>query len=209
MKVILLNGSPRKGWNTDMMLQKAAEGAREAGAETEIINLYDLNYKGCRSCYGCRAKANKNVGHCVWNDDLKAVLQKIDKADALIIGSPIYYADVTAEVRAFLERFLYQYQDYDIGSTNATGQLKTACIYTMNVPEEYSKMMGVAPKYEGLLSMCSKYVGAVEAYETLHMKNYEKFHFGTVDTDRRFELREKQFPKDLEKAYELGKRVCA
>jgi len=79
----------------------------------------------------------------------------------------------------------------------------------MNVPEEYSKMMGVAPKYEGLLSMCSKYVGAVEAYETLHMKNYEKFHFGTVDTDRRFELREKQFPKDLEKAYELGKRVCA
>lgn len=209
MKVILLNGSPRKGWNTDMMLQKAAEGAREAGAETEIINLYDLNYKGCRSCYGCRAKANKNVGHCVWNDDLKTVLEKIDKADALIIGSPIYYADVTAEVRAFLERFLYQYQDYDTGSTKATGQLKTACIYTMNVPEEYSKMMGVAPRYEGLLSMCSNYVGAVEAYETLHMKNYDKFHFGTVDTARRFELREKQFPKDLEKAYMLGKKVCA
>ena len=81
-------------------------------------------------------------------------------------------------------------------------------IYTMNVSEEYSKVMGVAPKYEGLLSMCTEYIGTVEAYETLHMKNYDKFHFGTVDIERRFELREKQFPLDLEKAYELGKKVC-
>jgi len=153
MKVILLNGSPRKGWNTDMMLQKAAEGAQAAGAETEIIHLYDLNYKGCRSCYGCRSKKNKNAGHCIWNDDLKAVLEKVDQADALIIGSPVYYADVTAEVRAFLERFLYQYQNYDTGGTNFKGHLKAACIYTMNVPEEYAKVMGVAPKYEGLLKM--------------------------------------------------------
>lgn len=62
--------------------------------------------------------------------------------------------------------------------------------------------------YEGLLSMCTEYIGTVEAYETLHMKNYDKFHFGTVDIERRFELREKQFPLDLEKAYELGKKVC-
>ena len=208
MKVILLNGSPRKGWNTDMMLQKAAEGAKDAGAETEIIHLYNLNYKGCRSCYGCRAKANKNVGHCVWNDDLKAVLEKIDKADGLMIGSPIYYGDVTAEVRAFFERFLYQYQNYDDLSSNFKGHLKAACIYTMNVPEAYSQVMGVALKYEGLLKMVADYVGTVESYETLHMKNYEKFHFGSVDTERRFELREKQFPLDLEKAYALGKKVC-
>ena len=111
MKVILLNGSPRKGWNTDILLHKAAEGAESVGAETEIINLYELNFKGCRSCMACNMDG-KSWGHCAWNDDLKEALDKIDRADGLILGSPIYFGDVAAEMRAFLERFLFQYTNF-------------------------------------------------------------------------------------------------
>ena len=56
MKTILLNGSPRKNWNTAMLLKEAEKGAREAGSETEYIDLYDLQYTGCRSCMACKRK---------------------------------------------------------------------------------------------------------------------------------------------------------
>lgn len=60
MKVIAINGSPRKNWNTHKLLNAALEGAKSMGAETEIIHLYDLNYTGCRSCFACKRKGLQN-----------------------------------------------------------------------------------------------------------------------------------------------------
>jgi len=59
MKAIAVNGSPRKTWNTAQLLKKALEGAAGAGAETKIIHLYDLNFKGCTSCFACKRKNSK------------------------------------------------------------------------------------------------------------------------------------------------------
>ena len=70
MKVIAVNGSPRKNWNTTTLLQKALDGAKSKGADTEIIHLYDLNFKGCTSCFACKRKNNLNIGHCAMKDDL-------------------------------------------------------------------------------------------------------------------------------------------
>ena len=58
LKALFINGSPRKQWNTAQLLQKALEGARDGGAETEMVNLYDrdMNYKGCMSCFACKVK---------------------------------------------------------------------------------------------------------------------------------------------------------
>ena len=56
MKIIAINGSPRKNWNTHILLEKCLEGAKETGAETELINLYDINFKGCISCFACQRK---------------------------------------------------------------------------------------------------------------------------------------------------------
>ena len=56
MKVLGFNGSPRKNWNTAMLLEKALEGAASEGAETELIHLYELNYKGCISCFACKTR---------------------------------------------------------------------------------------------------------------------------------------------------------
>jgi multimeric flavodoxin WrbA len=76
MKIIAFNGSPRKNWNTAMLLQKALEGAASEGAQTELIHLYDLNYKGCISCFACKTREGKSYGRCAVKDELTPVLKK-------------------------------------------------------------------------------------------------------------------------------------
>ena len=89
MKTIILNASPRKNWNTAQLLQSAQKGAESVGALTEYIDLYDLNFTGCRSCLACKRKgAERNK--CYWKDDLSPLIEKILQADSVIIGSPIY-----------------------------------------------------------------------------------------------------------------------
>ena len=89
MKVYAINGSPRKNWNTAMMLEHALAGAASQGAETELINLYDLNFKGCISCFACKLKGGKSYGKCTVKDGLTPVLEKLAQADAFILGSTI------------------------------------------------------------------------------------------------------------------------
>ena len=87
MKIIAVNAGPRKGWNTDTLIEKAMEGAREAGAEVEKFDLFRLEkYTGCISCFGC--KKEKFKGHCIVRDGLTQVLDAIRETGGLIIGSP-------------------------------------------------------------------------------------------------------------------------
>ena len=91
VKALFINGSPRKNGNTAQLLKRAMDGAREAGAEVEMVNLYDrsLNYKGCMSCFACKLKGGKK-GVCSFKDDLQPILQKAVEADVLVCGSPNY-----------------------------------------------------------------------------------------------------------------------
>ena len=109
MKVIAINGSPRKNWNTATMLEKALEGTASEGAETELIHLYDLNFKGCTSCFACKLKDGKSYGKCAMKDELTHVLDKLKDVDAVILGSPIYLGNCTGEMRSFMERFIFPY----------------------------------------------------------------------------------------------------
>ena len=106
-KMILLNASPRKNKNTAQMLESVMKGAQEAGAECELIHLTSLNYKGCMSCMACKRTGNKCGGLCIQKDDLHPVLEKILEADALVIGSPIYWSDPTGMFRNVIERLLF------------------------------------------------------------------------------------------------------
>ena len=130
MKVLAINGSPRKGWNTDTLLKKALEGAASAGAETEMVHLYDLKFRGCVSCLGCKLRKEPRPNRCILRDDLTAVLDKAHEADAIILGSPIYFSEITGEARSFLERFLFQYlnyEDYSKPFGPASMQRSSAC----------------------------------------------------------------------------------
>ena len=94
-KIIAVNASPRKGWNTDTLIMEAAGGAESAGAEVQKFDLFRLDrYTGCISCFGC--KREKFKGHCICRDGLTQVLDAIRESDGLIIGSPNYLSEMTA-----------------------------------------------------------------------------------------------------------------
>ena len=102
MKVIAVNGSPRKDGNTYLALKTACDILNEQGIETEIINVGSMNITGCKACGGCAGK-----GKCVLNDGFNDVADKAAEADGIIIGSPVYYAGVNGTLKCFLDRFFY------------------------------------------------------------------------------------------------------
>ena len=103
-KIMIIDGGPRRNVNTAGMLQAFAEGAKSAGKDVEVktVRLYDLDYKGCMSCMACKIKGR--VSHiCKFKDALTPILEEIAQADGLVLGSPIYFGDVTGQMRTFLE----------------------------------------------------------------------------------------------------------
>lgn len=106
MKTIVLNASPRKNWNTAQLLKSAQSGAESVGAETEYIDLYDLNFSGCHSCLACKRKGVQRC-HCFWKDDFSPILDRIFSAGTLMIGAPIYFGDTTSQFHAVLERLRF------------------------------------------------------------------------------------------------------
>ena len=132
MKLIAINGSPRKDWNTGTLLSKVLEGAASQNAETELINLYDLQYKGCTSCFSCK-KIN-GVRVCAMKDDLTPILEKLRTVDGVVFGSPIYFMNVTAGMAAFMERFLFPYVIYSAETpTVFPRKIPSSFLYTMNL----------------------------------------------------------------------------
>ncbi len=141
MKVIGINGSPRKQWNTATLVNKALEGAASAGAEVEMINLYTQTFRGCVSCFACKRKGSKTHGLCAVRDELTPILKKALEADAIVIGSPVYFSYPTAYTRAFIERFLfpldsYMYED-GVRQRILDRVMPAGIIFTMNCPEEW------------------------------------------------------------------------
>ena len=103
MKVIGFNGSPRKEWNTATMLKSALEGAASKGAKTELVHLYDLDFKGCTSCFACKLKGGKSYGRCAMRDDLTPFLKEVETADGIILGCPTYYGTLPGKMKAVID----------------------------------------------------------------------------------------------------------
>jgi len=99
MRVLGILGSPRKEGNTDILLQELLKGARSKGARTEEIYLPGMNFKGCIECGGC----NK-TGICILKDDMTPIYAKLRSADIVILASPIFFAGVTAQLKAMIDR---------------------------------------------------------------------------------------------------------
>jgi len=115
MKAIAINGSPRKKWNTATLLESALSGCEAAGAETELVHLYDYAYQGCSSCFNCKKIGGKSYGCCATRDELSPVLDRALQADILLLGSPIYFHTETGEMRSFMERLIFPNLSYTPG----------------------------------------------------------------------------------------------
>ena len=212
MKFIGVNGSPRKKWNTATLLEKALEGAASQGAETELIHLYDLDFKGCISCFACKTRDGESYGTCAVKDDLTSTLKKVEEADAVILGSPIYFFDVTGEMRSFLERLLFPYLTYtDPPQSLFRKKIKCGMIYTMNATEEEMKQYGFGQNL-GLLEMILQMIlGASESlhsFDTCQFKDYSKVVGDRFDPEKKERRRREVFPKDCEKAFQMGVRFA-
>lgn len=208
MKTIILNGSPRKNWNTALMLKEAKKGAASVGAETEYIDLFDLNYTGCRSCMACKRKGAERC-KCFWKDDLSPVIDHIFAADAMIIGSPIYLGDVTSQVHGLIERLHFCALSYDDYSYYFTGKVDVGVILTMNAPKAYYNL-AYRKKAKEVARTFRALNGEVEVYaccDTLQVADYSRYDMGSFNEAHKKEMREKQFPQDLEKAFEMGARL--
>lgn len=209
MKIIAVNGSPRKEWNTATLLKKALEGAASAGATTELAHLYDLNYKGCTSCFACKIKGGKSQGHCAMKDDLTPLLERLETADAVIMGSPVYFGSTSGEMRSFQERFAYQYLEYsNPPGTNFSGKINIGFLYTMNVPEEIMLQWGYNRVFESCEGWAGRaFKGQVKSlcvYDTLQFVDYSKVVAGYFDPEKKKKRREEVFPADCQRAFEFG-----
>jgi len=209
MKVIAINGSPRKKWNTATMLEKALEGAASEGAETEIIHLYDLNFKGCTSCFACKLKDGKSYGKCAMKDELTHVLDKLKDVDAVILGSPVYLGNSTGEMRSFMERFIFPYLVYSTSPMSLyTKNIPVGYIYTLGAKEEYFDMFGfhkVIELNEGVATRIFGYSESLYSTDTYQFDDYSKYVADRFDPAEKAKRRAEVFPRDCEKAFELGK----
>ncbi len=109
MKIVSLLGSPRVESNSSTIAKRFCATAEKLGAEVSTFTLNDLNYRGCQGCYVCKTKLDR----CVLEDDLTEVLEAVRETDILVLATPIYYWDVTSQLKAFLDRtFSYLVPDF-------------------------------------------------------------------------------------------------
>ena len=212
VKALFINGSPRKNFNTAQLLQKAMEGAREAGAEVEMVNLYDrnLNYKGCMSCFACKVKGGKK-GVCSFPDDLKPIMECAMEADVLVCGSPVYCGYPTAGLRAFMERLIFPAVNYaDFRHPVINKPKRSATIFTMNCPDEE---MYRANNYHILMDTNAHQLSMFGPTEVLYsfdnyqFNDYSRYDAEGLPAEWKAEKHRTQFPLDLDAAYNLGRRL--
>ena len=103
MKILGISGSPRKG-NTEWMVDRVLEAARNAGAETELILLRKADIHLCRGCLSCEMGADRQPGVCVIKDDMAPLLGKMLAADAFVFGTPVYFYLLSALLKNFMDR---------------------------------------------------------------------------------------------------------
>lgn len=201
-KIVAINGSPRSGWNTDMLIDEAIKGAESKGYEVQKFDLYKLeHFTGCISCFGC--KRASHIGECVVKDGLKPVLDAIKDADGIIMGAPNYFGDLCAEFKLFYERLVFPYLTYNSEKPCCNERkIPVLLIMTSNAQSNfYQKMLA---NYKGVLET---FIGPTKIFvsgETLQVKDYSKFNWTFFDGPQRVERREKVFPKELKEAYDLG-----
>jgi len=156
MKVLAFVGSPRKSGNTAVLVDEIVKAAAGKGAETETVFLNELNYRGCQACMSCKTKTET----CVQKDDVTPLIDKIQGADAVVIGSPVYMGQVTGQTKLFIDRW-YSLIRGDFTSRLNPGK-KMVMVLTQGQPD--AEMFSGIPKgYKGMFKGLAK----VESFESL------------------------------------------
>jgi len=207
MYVIALNGSPRKTGTTALLLNKALEGAVSQGAEVEFIQLNHIKMKGCQGCFSCKKRGGKSYGRCVLKDGMTPLYEKIERADALFLGSPLYFHAVTSDMKMFIER-MYPYFSYKKLTSVFPRKINVGLIYTMGADDEQMKIW--YRKYikmnQFMMSLLFGTAETLVSTDTLHVDDYSGIVADGLEPviDRKMKHRLEAFPVDCQKAFEMG-----
>lgn len=106
MRVLAISSSPREGGNSDVLCGQFLKGAQEAGHETEKVRLAEMGLSPCEGCYKC-----SNSKHCVHEDGMDALLQKLIDADVIVLAAPVYFYSMAAQMKIFIDRCLPRYRE--------------------------------------------------------------------------------------------------
>ena len=207
-RIIIIDGGPRRNMNTAKMLQRLAEGAQSAGKDIELknIRLYDLDYKGCMSCMACKLKG-KASNICRFKDTLTPILEEIAQADGLVLGSPIYFGEVTGQMRAFLERLTFPWLSYNDYSLTAPKRMPVVLIETMNGTPDRNNSNG----YGTMVYCITTALGRpqhIVGYNTCQVAKYDNYELGGFSEEAKRAWREAHWEEDLQKAYDAGRQMA-
>ncbi|MFQ6077579.1 MAG: flavodoxin family protein [Thermodesulfobacteriota bacterium] len=189
MKILGICGSPRRGGNTDGLLKEALRGAEEGGAEVEEIILRDKTISPCLEIYGC-----KEDGRCVIEDDFQEVAEKMIRADAFILASPIFFYTVSAHTKMFMDRCQsFWVKRYLLKKPIAPGKSRRKGAF-ISVGATRGKRL-----FEGVTLTVRYFFDAldVDLSETLLVRG----------VDGKGEIFD--HPEEIRAAYELGRRLVA
>ncbi|EML6499000.1 TPA: flavodoxin family protein [Clostridioides difficile] len=185
VKVLAFMGSPRKKGNVDTILDEIIKGVNDNNVEVKKYYLNDMNIKGCQGCLYCR-----KVPTCAFKDDMIEIYKDIKSAEYIIIGSPVYICQVSAQTKLLLDRL------YPLTEINKSkhiprfGQKKLIMVYTQAAPASF---------------LFKKYF----KYTSKHLKGMGLNHYKTIVATKAFERNstKKNF-KVLRKAYKLGMKIA-
>lgn len=152
MKIVTLLGSPRTKGNSASIAARFNETAAQLGAETRIFELNRLSYRGCQGCYACK----KSLDRCVLKDDLTEVLAAVQEADVVVLATPVYYGDVTSQLKGFIDRS-YSYLKPDYLTNPQPSRLspkKLIFVLTQGHPDE-TLFADIFPRYDTFLKWMS------------------------------------------------------
>lgn len=212
-KIIIIDGGPRLFMNTASMISAFVQGVKEGGGVANVVRLYDIDYKGCRSCMACKLKG-QNTAVCRFPDGLTETLKDCYEADGLVLASPIYYGEMTGMMRAFWERLTFPWLDCSCGTLIAPKKMPVTFIYTMNgSPSNGEKVRRSSMRNVELLTGMAlsheigREVNVVMANNTIQVYDYRLYNFVEGTSEAKQKWHDKYWEDDLRKAREAGKRM--
>ena len=146
MKIAAVLGSPRPQGNSATLASKFLETAQEAGAEVQVFPLNLMSFKGCQGCGACKT----NIEECILEDDLAPVLAAVKAADVLVLASPVYFGDLSGQLKCFFDR-TYSYANPDFTSRVPGG--KTAVMVLVQANPDAGQFDDIFPRYRRWLEL--------------------------------------------------------
>jgi len=214
MAIMIINGSPRVAFSTACLCARFSDGVRSAcqEVETSIVNLYDYNYSGCRSCFACKDIRSRHYGRCALNDGLSRLLSAVGQAEGLVIASPLYFGTLPGQVQSFIERLLFPRTTYEAGYRPcAQLRIPVQTIYTMNATEEQAASAGFIARLDAVDAFIGHVFTPPEriiSFDTYQFRDYSRYRVEVFSEVEKRRHRDMFFPQDLQRAFLAGKRMA-